>query len=159
MSMKSYAALAFAALVLALASISSAAQERDHFLANIDYSLSKESLLSLSDEGMEGSALSAAKVMNYYIFVKRDCKKSMVWALIAAENGSPEAQFMTYQLLADSRKHDDQRRALFWLGMAAKSGYLGADAIYSVCNSITARHTDHEKTPCFGPNAESAWPF
>jgi len=128
-------------------------------IANIDYSLDPVQLRQLSIEGMDGDTAAAEKVMNYYVFIERKRRKSVFWSIIAAENGSSAGQFMAYQLLANSRKIDEQRRALFWLGKAAKNGYFGADIIYRVCNSISAKHTDIDKTPCFGPKSENVWPL
>lgn len=134
-------------------------QSKTPTVANVDYFLDSVQLNEFSIKGMSGNADSAERVMNYYIFVKREKKRSKFWAQIAAENGSPAAQFMLYQLTANSRNVDDQRRALFWLGMSANNGYFGADAVYKVCHSIEAKHNDVDSTPCFGPNAESVWPL
>ncbi|TXI44066.1 MAG: hypothetical protein E6Q50_18200 [Lysobacter sp.] len=147
-----------AVLLLVTAFNCSFAKSAEHFLANVDYSLTKDELEQLSREALDGSPEAATRVMNHYVALRKDRKKSLAWAVIGAENGSAESQYMAYQLFADSKAIDDQRRALFWLGKSAANGYFGADSVYKVCNSITSRHGDPDKTPCFGPKSDNFWP-
>ena len=146
--------LLVAMLVFAVMVAEVKAQEDTAILANIDYSLSKEEFDRLAVSAMEGTPADAQRIVEFFVFSKRDAKKAEHWARIGAENGSAESQFQMFQILSVSRKVDDHRRALFWLKKSAESGHEHAKLMYESCNSIDARHDNPVHSPCFGPDSD-----
>ncbi len=146
--------MAVAALVFAIMAPVARAQEDTAVLANIDYSLSKEEFDRLAVSALEGAPADAQRIVEFFVFSRRDQKKAEHWARIGAENGSPESQFQMFQILSVSKKVDDHRRALFWLKKSAESGHEHAKIIYESCNSIDAKHNNPVHSPCFGPDSD-----
>jgi hypothetical protein len=123
-------------------------------LSNIDYSLTNYQVLKLSESSMDGDLVAAKRVSDYYEFVKKNKEKGMYWAMVGAENGSPEMQFRLFQKMASSSQINIQRRALFWLRRSASGGNENAKALFNFCAAIDAKMNDVDHSPCFGPKSE-----
>jgi len=130
------------------------AESEKTILATVSYALSREEIERYRSDAMAGSPEAATKLMNYYIFERKDAKKSDYWAIVGAENGSAESQFRMYQVLGISSDPLKQKRALYWLRQSSNNGYLIANKIFETCNSLTSRYTDEQHSPCFGPGSQ-----
>jgi len=127
-------------------------------LANIDYSLSSEKEAQLSQQAMSGDAISALRVANRYFYdvnpigLEERKKIALRWALIGSENGSAEAQFLAYEILADETEFLAQTRSLFWLEHSAKNGYEDARIIFKQCPTLDSKYKSGLR--CFGPEKD-----
>jgi TPR repeat protein len=144
-------------MLLSFFFVSSAALGQDTILVNVDYSLKEREISSLSLLALQGDGKAAERLVNYHLNrnTRKDFKRARYWAQIGAENGEPEAQFMYFNFLLDSKRIDEQYRALFWLRESARKGHKHAKMVLEECNSIDSRYSHAERTPCFGPGAES----
>ncbi|MDF3983697.1 hypothetical protein P3W24_12240 [Luteibacter sp. PPL201] len=81
---------------------------------------------TLAVEAMRGSAEAASRISVFYGFVLLNPMEERRWALIAAENGDPVAQFNVYEDFMNNDTALDRERALFWLRKSAAAGYKDA---------------------------------
>ncbi len=93
---------------------------------NQDLVLTQQQLLELSVEAMRGSSEAASKISIFYGFVLLNPMEERRWALIAAENGDPVAQYNVYEDFVSNDTALDRERALFWLKKSANAGYKDA---------------------------------
>lgn len=127
-------------------------------LSNINYGLTREQESALSAQAMSGEASAALRVAQRYFFDIRSNEQGEVrnnalkWALIGAENGSAEAQFLAYQLMGEGSGSLEQTRALYWLKRSADNGFEDAKILYKQCPTISSRYASG--SPCFGPDDE-----
>jgi hypothetical protein len=104
---------------------------------------------------MQGSPEAALKVMQHYRMRGiPDNVRSKRWAIIGAENGCAECQFVLYQLLSPSADRAEQKRSLFWLRQSADHGYDIGKTIFQTCSSLSSRWGDRQNSPCFGPGSQ-----
>lgn len=93
---------------------------------NQDLALTKQQLQTLAVEAMSGSSKAASKISVFYGFVLLNPMEERRWALIAAENGDPVAQYNVYEDFVNNDTALDRERALFWLRKSANAGYKDA---------------------------------
>ncbi|MCB1594908.1 MAG: SEL1-like repeat protein [Xanthomonadales bacterium] len=69
------------------------------------------------------------------IYNGEDCKvekqKGIDWIIIAAQMGNRNAQFLTYQLLKNTKKNLEQQLAYYWLQQAANNGHVASQLKYA----------------------------
>lgn len=75
---------------------------------------------------MRGSPEAATKISVFYGFVLLNPIEERRWALIAAENGNPVAQYNVYEDFMNNDTALDRERALFWLRKSAAAGFKDA---------------------------------
>ncbi|NII53788.1 sel1 repeat family protein [Luteibacter sp. SG786] len=90
---------------------------------NRDLVLTQQQLQTLAVEAMRGSSEAASKISVFYGFVLVNPMEERRWALIAAENGDPVAQYNVYEDFMNNDTALDRERALFWLRKSANAGY------------------------------------
>jgi TPR repeat protein len=93
---------------------------------NQDLVLTQQQLRELAVEAMRGSSEAASKISIFYGFVLLNPIEERRWALIAAENGDPVAQYNVYEDFVNNDTALDRERALFWLKKSANAGYKDA---------------------------------
>lgn len=93
---------------------------------NQDLVLTQQQLRKLAVEAMRGSSEAASKISVFYGFVTLNPMEERRWALIAAENGDPVAQYNVYEDFMNNDTALDRERALFWLRKSADAGYEDA---------------------------------
>ncbi|SFW28227.1 sel1 repeat family protein [Luteibacter sp. UNCMF366Tsu5.1] len=93
---------------------------------NQDLVLTQQQLQTLAVEAMRGSSEAASKISIFYGFVLLNPMEERRWALIAAENGDPVAQYNVYEDFMNNDTALDRERALFWLRKSANAGYKEA---------------------------------
>jgi len=93
---------------------------------NQDLVLTQQQLQTLAVEAMGGSSEAASKISVFYGFVVLNPMEKRRWALIAAENGDPVAQYNVYEDFMNNDTALDRERALFWLRKSASAGYKEA---------------------------------
>ena len=93
---------------------------------NQDLVLTEPQLRSLAVEAMRGSSEATSKISLFYGFVLLNPVEERRWALIAAENGDPVAQYNVYEDFVNNDTALDRERALFWLRKSANAGYKDA---------------------------------
>lgn len=93
---------------------------------NQDLVLTQQQLQTLAVEAMRGSSEAASKISVFYGFVLLNPMEERRWALIAAENGDPVAQYNVYEDFMNNDTALDRERALFWLRKSASAGYKEA---------------------------------
>lgn len=72
---------------------------------------------------MRGSSEPATKISVFYGFVLLNPIEERRWALIAAENGDPVAQYNVYENFMNNDTPLDRERALLWLRKLAAAGF------------------------------------
>lgn len=93
---------------------------------NQELVLTQRQRQTLAVEAMRGSAEAATRISVFYGFVLLNPMEERRWALIAAENGDPVAQFNVYEDFMNNDTALDRERALFWLKKSAAAGYKDA---------------------------------
>ncbi|MBB3229175.1 TPR repeat protein [Luteibacter sp. Sphag1AF] len=81
---------------------------------------------ALAVEAMRGSGESAWKISLFFGFIALSPVEQHRWAVIAAENGDPRAQYQLYLDVADTDPELDKMRGEFWLRRAAAAGEANA---------------------------------
>ena len=114
-----------ASLLFGQAAIAQSASDQPINL-NQDLVLSQQQRQTLAVEAMRGSAEAATKISLFYGFVLLNPIEERRWALIAAENGDPVAQYNVYEDFMNNDTDLDRERALFWLKKSADAGYKDA---------------------------------
>lgn len=123
-------------------------------LATVSYGLSKQEIAEHSQKAMAGSPDAALSLTNFYWMAgRRNLVKARYWALVGAENGSPEAQFRAWQSLRISKDTLEQRRALYWLQKSALQGYVFAQVDLESCADFSGTASS-PSTHCYGPGAD-----
>ena len=107
------------------AAVAQAASDRPVNL-NQDLVLTQQQRQTLAVEAMRGSAEAATRISVFYGLVLLNPMEERRWALIAAENGDPVAQFNVYEDYMNNDTALDRERALFWLKRSAAAGYKDA---------------------------------
>jgi len=103
------------------------AQDRNQPInLNQDLVLTPQERLTLAVEAMRGSPEAATKISVFYGFVLLNPIEERRWALIAAENGDPVAQYNVYEDFMNNDTALDRERALFWLRKSAAAGFKDA---------------------------------
>ena len=103
------------------------AQDRNQPInLNQDLVLTPQERLTLAVEAMRGSPEAATKISVFYGFVLLNPIEERRWALIAAENGDPVAQYNVYEDFINNDTALDRERALFWLRKSAAAGFKDA---------------------------------
>jgi TPR repeat protein len=103
------------------------AQDRNQPInLNQDLVLTPQERLTLAVEAMRGSPEAATKISVFYGFVLLNPIEERRWALIAAENGNPVAQYNVYEDFMNNDTALDRERALFWLRKSAAAGFKDA---------------------------------
>lgn len=115
-------------LVLLLASHAVIAQKASEQPINLNQNLvlTPQERLTLAVEAMRGSSEAASKISVFYGFVLLNPIEERRWALIAAENGDPVAQYNVYEDFVNNDTALDRERALFWLRKSAAAGFKDA---------------------------------
>ncbi len=124
--MKHFQVLLLSVFWLASQTVSAQNTSEQPVNLNQDLVLTKQQLQKLSVEAMRGSSQAASKISVFYGFVLLNPMEERRWALIAAENGDPVAQYNVYEDFVDNDTVLDRERALFWLRKSANAGYKDA---------------------------------
>lgn len=124
--MKHSQALLLSVFWLASQTVSAQNTSEQPVTLNQDLVLTKQQLQKLSVEAMRGSSEAASKISVFYGFVLLNQMEERRWALIAAENGDPVAQYNVYEDFVNNDTALDRERALFWLRKSANAGYKDA---------------------------------
>jgi len=95
-------------------------------MLNADLSLTAEELERLPREAMEGSGEAGLRLFSFYQFLNYDRDESLFWLRLAAEHGSPKAQYNVGQFYKESKNPKDVQKAKLWLQRAADQGYTQA---------------------------------
>lgn len=88
-----------------------------------DLAIPENDLPHLENEAIEGSPDAALRLHLYYEVAHVDLKKSLFWARIAAENGSPVGQYDLGLKLQNNPDSRSRKRGNFWLKRAAENGH------------------------------------
>jgi len=90
-------------------------------LGNASLMLTDKEISVYKNRALDGSAMAATKLANYYQGIALDNDKALYWLQIAAENGDIQAMHSYWVIASQSDDQDDHRRGLFWLKKAAAS--------------------------------------
>jgi TPR repeat protein len=138
--MKSYKVVTLLALLCVCQAVAGQAASDEPINLNQSLVLTPQQRLSLAVEAMRGSSDAATRISLFYGFVLLNPMEERRWALIAAENGDPVAQYNVYEDFMNNDTALDTERALFWLRKSAASGFKEAkDKLEHV--ERTAHHT------------------
>jgi TPR repeat protein len=86
-----------------------------------DMLLSDQAVASYSEKALQGDSSAASRLGQFYLAVHGDRGRAEHWYLIAAENGSADAQ-RTYATMILQDGEGNKVRAIFWLKKASENG-------------------------------------
>lgn len=86
------------------------------------WKLSNKTLSKFKRAAMLGSPQAAYRMYQHYSSLTSEPKEGLFWAIIAAQNGHPNAPLAVGKLMLKSSNQRDHVRAQFWLRKAAATG-------------------------------------
>lgn len=94
------------------------------------YDLSDEQKFDLEKKSKNGDAEASFRLYQYYCFTINNIDELLKYLEISASQGNIIAQYNYGMFLSDTNpaltKHYDLDKAIYWMGMAAKNGDIGA---------------------------------
>ncbi len=94
----------------------------------LSFYLSDSELSNLKDKARCGDSAASLRLYRFYDFVELDRSLALQWLKKAAQDGSPQGQYILGKTYLNDITVKDRREAVYWLRQSAANGYPEAQA-------------------------------